>query len=151
MIIGNLQDTKELELLHPLLSQAFEWLKKNYTTVHQIGLDQIVIIPDQLYVNIETVELKEPTEQLVEAHKKYLDIHVPVDKPETIGWKSVYTLGDPTIPYNEDRDIEFYCTTPSVFATINPGDFCIMMPSDGHIPNIGDGKLNKLCLKLRLQ
>lgn len=151
MIIGNLNETQEIEKLHPMLSKAFEWLRENYLTIHETtDKKRVVIVPESVYADIDIVSLKEPTEQMIELHRNYIDIHIPVDKSLTMGWKTISQLGIPTIPYDPDKDIEFYCSTPSVFTPITPGNFCIMLPCDGHAPNIGNGKVKKIVVKVKI-
>lgn len=150
MIIGNFNETREIETLHPLLPMIFDWIRTNINTINEVGVNRIDIIPGKAYVNIEEVHLKEPTEQLVERHEKYLDIHIPISGQEVIGWKAVGTLTSPLQSYDENKDVALYCTTPSIFVTLSPGNFCIMTPTDGHAPIIGKGILKKLCVKVLL-
>ena len=38
MIIGKLSDTQSVERLHPLFREAFEWLRANAATAHDLAL-----------------------------------------------------------------------------------------------------------------
>lgn len=150
MILGHLDNTQEIEHLYPQLQVVFNWLRVNYRTIHYSDKNRINIDGDRIYANIEEVNLKEPTEQSIELHHRYMDVHVPVDNTETIGWESASTLQNPTIPYDKDRDIAFYYAIPSTYITVRPGCFCIMTPADGHAPIIGKGTLKKICVKIRI-
>ena len=150
MIIGNLNDTTEIEKLHPLFHTAFEWIRDNMDKAHELGETRIEIIPGELFVNIDEVLMKERTEQLIEVHKEYIDIHVPINKSEIIGWEPVGQLNTPINPYNEEKDRAFYCAIPSSFITANPGYYCIMTPEDGHAPVIGRGRIKKLCVQVKV-
>lgn len=150
MIVGNIKNTKEIEKLHKHLPQVFEWLRKNADSIHSSDITRIDLIDREVYANIESVTLKERTEQLIELHKKYIDIHVPVDKTEIIGWESADVLNNPVQPYDEEKDVAKFCKIPDTYLYIKPGFFCIMTPDDGHAPNIGSGHLKKICVKIKI-
>lgn len=150
MIIGHLNYADEYNQLHPNMSIALKWIKENYLTVHMKKVKKVIILKDKVYANIETVSMKEPTEQLIEVHRDYIDIHVPVNETEQIGWENINKLSNPIMPYDKQADIEKFCQIPSTYVKIHPGYFCIMMPSDGHAPLIGNGTLQKICVKVKI-
>ncbi|MDD2961613.1 MAG: YhcH/YjgK/YiaL family protein [Muribaculaceae bacterium] len=151
MITGELNDTSLIEKLNPKFAIAFNWIRENLSAIPEMEPQKIVLIPNDLYINIEEIHLKERTEQLLEIHKKFIDIHVPISATELIGWVPSNKLQNPVSPYNDDLDRTLYYIIPSSFVAINTGCFCIMLPSDGHSPNIGTGILKKLCVKIRIE
>lgn len=150
MVIGNLDNTKEYEGMHPHLPMIFSWLRQNYRSIHSKGVTRIDLIEGEVYANIETVRMKERTEQLMEIHHKYIDVHVPVDMTETIGWELSKYLASPIKPYDKEKDVAFYFHIPNTYFQLRPGNFCIMTPDDGHSPIIGTGTLNKICIKIKI-
>ncbi|MDE6716224.1 MAG: YhcH/YjgK/YiaL family protein [Muribaculaceae bacterium] len=150
MIVGNLSNTKEIEKLNKHLPAVFEWLRNNADSIHNSDITRIDLIDGEVYANIESVALKERTEQLIEAHKKYIDVHVPVNTTEVIGWESADALDCPVSPYDEEKDVAKFCKIPDTYLYIKPGYFCIMTPDDGHAPCIGSGQLKKICVKIKI-
>ena len=150
MIVGNLKNTTEIEKLNKYLPAVFEWLRDNADTIHNSDITRIDLINGEVYANIESVTLKERTEQLIELHKKYIDVHVPVNITEIIGWESAEDLNNPVSPYDGDKDVAKFCKIPDTYLYIKPGFFCIMTPNDGHAPCIGHGELKKICVKIKI-
>ncbi|MGN0231225.1 MAG: YhcH/YjgK/YiaL family protein [Muribaculaceae bacterium] len=148
MIIGSIEHPEAYFGLHPLMKEAFEWLKANYRTAHGNGNGRIAILGNYLYANVETVKMKCRKEQHIEVHRRFIDIHVPVNKEETIGWRCTKSLEKPIGEYNAERDIAFYSDVPDAHCAITPGCFAIATPDDGHAPIIGEGELLKICIKI---
>lgn len=148
MIIGKLDDTAEVEKLHPLFASAFQWLRANWRLVHDSGVKRVTIDADRLFANIDVAEMLSKECQRCEVHRCYIDIHVPVDGVETIGWRPVYGLENVIEPYDENLDRAFYADRPLQYFTVQPGEFAVMAPHDAHAPIIGNGTLRKICLKV---
>ena len=97
-----------------------------------------------------TTILRSQSEQVVEVHRRYLDVHVPLDAPEIVGWKPLCDLKEVQQAYSEEKDCAFYSDRPSTYFTVYPGQFLIVFPEDGHAPIIGEGRLRKICAKIKL-
>lgn len=69
---------------------------------------------------------------------------------ETIGWKAVETLEHQAQAYQKEGDCALYSDRPTLFATLQPGEFAIVYPEDPHAPVIGEGKIRKLIGKVKL-
>ena len=86
----------------------------------------------------------------MEAHKEYLDIQIPLDVPETMGIKATADCKIVKSAYNDEKDIMFFEDKPANFITIYPGEFIILYPEDAHAPLIGEGKVRKLVIKVKV-
>ena len=150
MIISSLHHTESVERLHPLLKEAFVWLRAHTGTAHDAGTARQIIREGAIWANVETPQMKPQAEQMLELHHRHIDIHVPVDKAETIGYLPAHYLCSPHIPYNAERDIAFYTQEPMGYVTLQPGEFAIFTPEDAHAPIIGEGKIKKICIKIKL-
>ena len=150
MIIGTLHHTESIERMHPLLKEALQWLRTHAATAHQKDITRQVLKEGILWANVETPAMKSKAEQMLELHQQYIDIHVPVDKDETIGYLPDYYLPSPHIAYNPERDIAFYTAEPLCYITLHPGEFAIFTPHDAHAPIIGEGHIQKICMKLKV-
>ena len=148
MIIGKLSDTQSVERLHPLFREAFEWLRANAATAHAAGISPVVLKEGKLWANVETPQMKAREDQVLEVHRKYIDIHVPVDKVEVMGYLPTSSLKQVREAYDANRDIAFYTDAPMAYVTIQPGEFAIVTPEDAHAPIIGEGEVKKICVKV---
>ncbi len=72
-----------------------------------------------------------------EAHLRYADIHCQVSGGEAIGYAPVQTL-QVTQPCEETGD-DILLTGRGRLISLQPGEFMILFPSDGHMPGVSDG------------
>ncbi len=84
----------------------------------------------------------------LEAHRRFIDIHVPLKGPETIGWAPLESLHHPRGAYDPDKDIIFYGDGAHSLLHLKVGQMAIFFPDDAHAPNIGLGTHRKLCIKI---
>lgn len=149
MIKGNINDTAEVEKLNPLFASAFRWIRANWRTAHASGEKRVMIDGDSVFANIDTATMRTRDEQVLEVHRRYIDIHVPVDADEVIGWLPTADAQKVKDSYDEQLDRAFYTDAPREYFTLHPGEFAIMTPDDAHAPIIGSGIIHKLCLKVK--
>ena len=150
MIISKINDTTALEGLFSEIREALAWLRNNYKTIHDTGM-QRVELGHGMWANIETPHMKPKHLQRLEVHRNYIDIHVPVDKVEVMGWLPLHMLENVDMPYSADKDIAFYTDAPLTHFTLQPGELCIMTPLDAHAPIIGEGEIKKICIKVPVE
>lgn len=72
-----------------------------------------------------------------EAHRKYIDIQIPINGIERVRYKPIEFLCE-TTEYNAENDfILFSCIGDSVADfIIGDGYFLVLFPDDGHMPQI---------------
>lgn len=148
MIIGNLNDSSRIEFLHPCLKRLFDYIKTHDLLSEPIG--RIELKDNDVFINNDCPVLRSQSEQVIEVHRRYLDVHVPLDAPEIVGWKPLCDLKEEYQAYSEEKDCAFYSDRPSTYFTVYPGQFLIVFPEDGHAPIIGEGRLRKICAKIKL-
>lgn len=84
-----------------------------------------------------------------EAHTKHIDIQVPISGVETYGWIDRGRLKN-GLGYQEEKDIEFFDCAPETWLDIEPGEFVLFFPNDGHAPLVGDAPtIRKAVFKIR--
>ncbi len=135
------------------LARAIEWASANWSAMHAMvdgGNGRIVLEPDVIWANVETPQLRLASQAQLEVHRRFIDIHIPVSAPETIGYTPLHRLVTLTEPYDAQRDIAFYAQHPTGYFELSPGEFAVMTPCDAHAPLIGaPGKeLQKICIKV---
>lgn len=141
MVICDLKDSARLEALHPLFKMAFDYLKSH--NFLEIPLGKIEIKGDELFINNAESELRTKEAQQLEMHRRYIDIHVPLDGKEIIGWT-------PTADLDEAKDVAKSKGPVHTYFVVRPGQMVIDWPEDAHAPIIGEGKLRKAIVKIKL-
>lgn len=146
MILASLDDSAQYESLHPLFYQAFEYVKQHdllHTAAGKITLDD-----NKLFITVSDVTGKTQEAVRLETHEKYIDIQIPLSAPETMGYLPTGACLNSPEGYNKEKDIAFFADRPSAYVTVNPGDFIIFFPHDGHAPCIGEGSIHKAVIKV---
>lgn len=149
MIITDLQNTATIEALHPAFKQLFDYLKSH--NLIDMPLGRIELDGDRLFINNDNPTLRSADEQTIEVHRRYIDVHIPLDRDEIIGWKTTGHCTDLASDYEKDKDRMFYNDKPTTYITLHPGEVCICYPEDGHAPIIGTGTMRKAVAKVELR
>ena len=148
MILDKLENSGKYEHLHPLFKEAFDYLKSidfskaEPTKTELKGKDLFVMVSDS--------ELRAADKAKPETHNKYIDIQLPISRPETFGWKARQDLTQPIGNFDEEKDIQFFDDKTETQITVLPGNFLIFFPEDGHAPCIGEGQVRKVVVKIKI-
>ncbi len=148
MIHSSLKYSSRIETLHPAFKILFDYVKNNNLLNHKTG--RIELDGDRLYINSIETELITAGSEILEMHKEYLDIHIPLDTSEIIGWKQTDKCKEINTDYNAENDYMLYNDKPTCYLTIEPGEFFIVYPEDAHAPLIGKGNIRKLIAKVKI-
>lgn len=124
---------------------ALKWLRNFNPADFSPG---IIELEDGISVKCETPSLQPRESATLEAHRKFIDIHVPLKGTEIIGWAPVSELKHVRTPYNEETDIAFWGDAAHSLLHVKPGQMAIFFPEDAHAPCIGLGNHRKLCIKI---
>ena len=137
MIVSRLENSSRIESLHPLFKQLFDYVKTHDLLNAPLG--RIELDGDNLFINNVNPECVPADKQVLEMHRDYIDVHILLTGQETIGWKAVETLEHQAQAYQKEGDCALYSDRPTLFATLQPGEFAIVYPEDPHAPVIGEG------------
>lgn len=148
MVLSTLQDCGRFEVLHPLFKKAFDYVKSHNLLDAPLG--RIEVEGDALFINNSNPECVKVEKQVLEVHRKYIDIHVLLEGEETVGWKPLSDCRNETKPYNEDEDCALYDEQAATYFKMQPGQILIVWPEDAHAPVIGEGKIRKLIIKVKI-
>lgn len=89
---------------------------------------------------------------LLEAHRKFLDIHYTLEGTETMGWADLSTL-TPAGEFNEQNDGGMF-RGECQFIQIPAGYCCVVFPEDAHMPQVHlddtPVELRKIVVKLKV-
>ncbi|MDR3250605.1 MAG: YhcH/YjgK/YiaL family protein [Tannerella sp.] len=148
MILDSLENSHQYEALHPLFKRAFDFLKR--TDFSQLRDGNIETNDPRLFYSISRFQGKLPQEAILETHRNYIDIQVPLIGVESIGWKAGNDLMIISKPYDTRKDIMFYHDSPTSYSKLLPGQFGLYFPEDGHAPGIGKGEIRKVIAKVAI-
>ncbi len=148
MIIANLNDSQRYESLHPLFKTAFNYIKQHDLLNAELG--RIELQGDDLFINNVEATLVEKSAQPLEVHRQYIDIHIPLNGTEIVGWKPLCNTGTPREAFDVVNDFVLYDEPATTYTELHTGEFLIVYPEDAHAPIIGSGNLRKLIVKVRL-
>ena len=148
MILSSLEYSARIETLHPLFHTLFGYIKKQDLLHKEPG--RIELDGENLFINNVEAELLPVGRQLLETHRRYIDVHIPLDGVETIGWKPAGKLRCEKQPYDPESDCALYNDVPDTWLKVRPGQFLIVYPEDAHAPVTGEGRLRKLIAKIKL-
>lgn len=148
MIISNLQNSERIESLHPLFKQLFDYVKTHDLLHTECG--RIELAGDDLFINNVNPTCVSASDQVLEVHRDYIDVHILLEGKERIGWKALENVTDLKQAYQKEGDCALYSDTPTLFVDLLPGQFLIVFPEDPHAPVIGEGKIRKLIGKVKL-
>lgn len=147
MILCDIKNITRFASLSPALAEAIEWLVAHASDNFEKG-EFTIGSDNQITVKCEEPHLLPREKTVLEAHRKFIDIHVPLKDVETIGYASVDALKYPHGEYDDARDIRFYGDSATSLLHVRLGQAAIFFPEDAHAPNIGNGKHRKLCIKI---
>ena len=129
----------------PKIKKAIEYIKNtNFNNMP----DGKINLDNGIWANLQTYYTKE--DALFEAHRKYIDIQFMLSGQEKIS-VCEYSACKSSIPYDEDKDIEFLTTETFDDIEMHTGDFLILYPNDAHKPSInfnGQHHVRKLVVKV---
>lgn len=148
MIVSNLQNSERIESLHPLFKQLFDYVKTHDLLHTECG--RIELAGDDLFINNVNPTCVSASDQVLEVHRDYIDVHILLEGKERIGWKAIEDVTDLKQAYQKEGDCALYSDTPTSFADLLPGQFLIVFPEDPHAPVIGEGKIRKLIGKVKI-
>ncbi len=147
MILDTLQNAARYAGLRVGCSEAFGFLD-------QPGLSDLPdgkyeINGDRVYAIVDRTQGRKVSDGKLEGHRKYLDIQYVISGDESMGWRP--STGLPSaVSYDATRDLEFFEGEPESIIRVPPGSFAIFLPTDAHLPLIGDGSIHKVVVKVAI-
>lgn len=146
MILDKIENLVKYASVNPLFPKVVEYIGKTDMASQPEG--KVFIEGKDLFVNYSVAKGKGVDEARIESHDKMIDIQIPLSCPETMGYTPRANL--PEAAYNAEKDITFYEGRAEKYITVQPGEFVIFFPQDGHAPCISDEeKIVKVIFKIK--
>lgn len=148
MILDSIENSVKYESLNPYFKLAFDYIKS--TDWSKVEPGKIMLDGKNCFINFMEQAGKTIEAAKFETHNEYLDIQVPIDGTEKMGYIPTCDLKEPDAPYNPEKDITKFSDKTDALITVKPMQFAIFYPWDGHQPCIGEGTWHKLVVKIKL-
>ena len=147
MIIDTIENLAKYTTLNPLFAEVVEFLKNNNLQSMEEG--KYPIKEKDLFMNLQVAKQRTKDTAFLETHIDMIDIQIPITCAETFGYTPLCDL--PAFEYNAEKDITKYGDTkPQTYVTVNPGQFAVFFPQDGHAPCIIDeAEVKKAIFKVK--
>ena len=109
---------------------------------------KVLIKGNELYANFTVAKGKTNAEAKLESHDVMIDIQIPFNVPESMGYTPRTDLDEQ--PYNAEKDITFYDGLAQQYITVHPGMFVIFFPQDAHAPCVSEAsEIRKVIFKVK--
>ena len=145
MIISSLKNKDAVIKYIPQISSIFDFINHKLTKNIKDGRYNLDF---GIYAVIGKSQPKPKNEQLLEAHKIYIDLQYIISGKDKIGWKFMDKSFIVDTKYSKKNDIVFFSTKPDIFITLKKDDFVIFFPEDAHSPLCGKTPLRKCVFKI---
>jgi YhcH/YjgK/YiaL family protein len=112
-----------------------------------------VLMEDLIFVNVQEYTPKDISEGAVEYHKEFIDIQTVVSGVENLYCVPIAGLKEKT-PFDGANDFGLFDfdTAEATCCKLEPGNFVLLFPGEGHMPCIAAGDnpmpVKKLVLKI---
>ena len=145
MLVSSIKKYKKILDFFPQLDIVFDYINKNINSKTSDGKYNIT---KDIFAIVQTCQPKPKDEQVLEKHKKYIDLQYVVSGKEKIGWKFFDKSFKVLKKYNAKKDISFYSNIPDTFINLKKGEFAIFFPEDTHAPLCCDKQVKKCIVKI---
>lgn len=150
MIKDRLENGHSYDNLHKNMRMVMEILQS--LNLQELQTGHIELDGKYVYINVDEASGRSREEAKIEAHRKYIDIQIPISGKEVMGVMPLAELKDVTTPYDEAKDVMFYGDKITQWVTVEPGEFIIFFPEDGHAPLVECGTSHrKLVVKISVE
>ncbi|MDH3346299.1 MAG: YhcH/YjgK/YiaL family protein [Kiritimatiellaceae bacterium] len=148
MILDTLTNAAKYANFKHGMSEAFGFL--NQPELADLPEGQYEIIGDRVFAIVAHEIGRNASDGKLEAHRRYVDIQYVVSGNESMGWSPHEGLSIAT-KYDSEKDVEFFKGESQSVVHVPPGSFAIFLPSDAHMPLIGNGPIHKVIIKVAVR
>ena len=148
MIIDKLNNSYKYYNLNPLFQRVFEFIEINNLSTFEVGEYEIAG-RDAFIIIAEDNEFSEK-KNIIEAHRKYIDIQFALSGEFGITWKALQDCKHIHTDYNSEKDYIFYNDKPDFKILLRVGKFAILFPDDAHFAQPPTKYLKKAIIKVRV-
>ncbi|MDR0694758.1 MAG: YhcH/YjgK/YiaL family protein [Prevotellaceae bacterium] len=148
MIIDTLTGLERYFPMNRHFEKVFKFLRSQ--PLHELAEGSYIIDGENAYLTVSVREGKNVEDAKLEVHDSYIDIQMPLEGVETIGWRDRSYCEQLSGQYDEANDTAFFNDPAEAFFTLEPMTLAILFPHDAHAPLIGNGKIKKIVVKVKV-
>lgn len=150
MILCDIKEAGRYASISTAMAIAIDWMSEHLFDTFVPGTKTIGQSSggNDIFVKYEEPALLPREKVQLEAHRRYIDIQMPLKGTEKMGWCALADLKLPRGTYDADRDVIFFGDAATTLITVKPGQMAVFFPEDAHAPNIGLGTHRKLIIKV---
>lgn len=138
-VFGKLEDILKENIFNGKIKQGLEylsWMNKDFLFSKPEGyFEKNEVFGQDIYALHQVSKTKPVKEARFEAHREYIDLQYIWEGQELI---TITDRGNLTvlIPYNKQKDIQFFGYFPATSLIMKPGMLAVFYPYDVHAPGI---------------
>ncbi|MEN6618235.1 MAG: YhcH/YjgK/YiaL family protein [Rikenellaceae bacterium] len=148
MILDSLKGFERYLNFHSRFEEAYTYILKNKLREMEPG--EYPIVGRDIYCTIWDGEGKGFEIPELEIHDSYIDIHILLEGSETIGIRDRSRCHCDNILYDQEKDIAFLEEAPENFVNLGIDNIAVIFPHDAHAPLIGEGRIKKAVIKVKI-
>ena len=149
MILTDLKNLRRYKCLNEHFTTLISYLESSELLAASLG--RITVDGDNVFINNICVSGVPRESQVLEMHKKYIDVHILLEGSETIGVKLLAQINSFSKEYDEDGDCMISEEQADYYINMIPGCIMICFPEDAHAPAIGNGVIRKAIAKVAVE
>ena len=143
MIIDSLYNLEAYQKLIPQLKTIKSWIQTGVDLFESgFSLD----LPEGM--NVIFSETKSLGLPLLEAHQRYIDVHIIIEGKDVSGYRFVEHCQQPKGTYKKEEDYILYRDPYSQTVSLEKHDFAVFFPNDAHAPLTGNHYCKKMVFKI---
>lgn len=146
MIINTLKNIALYSKVYTHLPEAVNCLKEIDLSLLNEGKNEV---SDNLYIVKIIGDKKSDFEGVLEVHKDWIDIHIPLTDDEIVAFKEISECETLEKVYDVENDYALYRESDISQVTLSKGYFAIIDTTMAHMAMLGEGKIEKLVVKIR--
>ena len=147
MILDTLKNAAKYAGLKMGISEGFGFLDQ--PGLAELPEGKYEILGDRVYAIVARENGRSVSDGELEGHRKHLDIQYVISGEECIGWSPREGLVT-SVEYDAEKDLEFFAGEPEGVVRVPPGSFAVFLPTDAHLPLIGEGPIHKVIVKVAM-
>jgi YhcH/YjgK/YiaL family protein len=148
MIFDILSEATKYSIVHPTFGKAFDFLMAPGGASLPDGRYEIE--GDRLFALVSRKQGLSRVSAILEAHRRYIDIHYVFSGTDSIGWRPLLACRHVSREYDPSADVVLFQDEPVSWAAVLPGCFAVFFPEDAHAPLVSQDLLHKVVLKVQI-
>lgn len=150
MIIDNFNNFDKYLTLNPNFQKAIEFVSNNSLMSFENGKyiieEQNSIVKSYIVIAEDDKNIDRP--DVLEAHRKYIDIQFPLNGDLKLVWKNIIECQKINMNYDDENDLIFFDDLPDFEFLIKNNNFVILFPEDAHYATTPEKYIKKAIIKV---